>query len=181
MYTRLTNDTSEEGYMGLLEAAKGALAGLQLAVRRVKFSVDGEWYVGVVNQAADEIAKKHGSSFSIAELQYLRALLTTIALLPDAPDGEGFIRETEALNVRAVQSAPSSQPSASQAAAPVPALSLGQKETVLKKFKDEMWLVEPQDDEGLVGIGVRSFLELHELLLGLDLPDGTRAAWEKFL
>lgn len=42
--------------------------------------------------------------------------ITTIALLPDAPDGEGFIRETEALNVRAVQPAPSSQPSASQPA-----------------------------------------------------------------
>ena len=27
----------------------------------------------------------------------------------------------------------------------------------------------------------RSFLELHEFLLSLDLPDATRAAWERFL
>ena len=28
---------------------------------------------------------------------------------------------------------------------------------------------------------VRSFLELKEFLLSLDLPEDTRAAWEKFL
>ncbi len=28
---------------------------------------------------------------------------------------------------------------------------------------------------------VRSFLELKEFLLSLELPDDTRAAWEKFL
>lgn len=27
----------------------------------------------------------------------------------------------------------------------------------------------------------RSFLELHEFLLSLDLPQETRAAWERFL
>lgn len=179
LYTRLTNDTSEEGYLAMVAACNASLGFLQLSIRRLKFSIDKEWYVGVVNQVGDEVSKKHGTRYSIAEVQYLRALIVSIALLPDAEDGEGFIRTTEALHVQPLQTQAAESQSASQAKE----LSLGltAKEAALDKFKEDMWLINPDGDDGLIGIGVRAFLELHELLLSLDLPDATREAWEKFL
>ena len=38
-------------------------------------------------------------------------------------------------------------------------LSLGQKEAALCKFMDDQWLLHPDDDTGLVGIGVRSLAD----------------------
>ena len=39
----------------------------------------------------------------------------------------------------------------------------------------------PMADRRLPDAQVRAFLELKDLLLGLDLPPETRRAWERFL
>lgn len=38
-------------------------------------------------------------------------------------------------------------------------LGLTAKEAALDKFKEDMWLINPDGDDGLIGIGVRSNLK----------------------
>jgi DNA-binding IclR family transcriptional regulator len=74
-----------------------------------------------------------------------------------------------------------SQDAQAAAAAAVKKLSKADRERTLHSLVTEGWLQHSSSRSGHFCIGPRSFLELPDLLLGLEVPEATRVAWEDFL
>ncbi|KAK9835346.1 hypothetical protein WJX81_004008 [Elliptochloris bilobata] len=168
--------TSDAGYLELLADANRSLASMHLELRRLKYLFDNEWYLALVNKLADDVAKAGGSGHTFPQIQLLRNVLEEIATDPDAQDGKGSIGSTQALYLDFMQTQATQSAAVSKAK-----LTMADKRALMDSFIKDGWLICTPGGAGRYSIGPRSFLELHEFLLSLDLPQDTRAAWQCFL
>ncbi|EIE23274.1 hypothetical protein COCSUDRAFT_63630 [Coccomyxa subellipsoidea C-169] len=146
--------------------------------------LDGKWYIAVINKLPDEVSKTLGSSLSLAQVQFLKTVLEAIAMDQDAEDGVGSVGAVQASNLNFTQTQAFQATQAeggSQASSQQLKLSMVEKEALLPRLVEEHWLAPSPHRMGYYSIGVRSFLELKDYLLSLELPEETRTAWEKFL
>lgn len=109
--------------------------------------------------------------------------LAAIAADPTAEAGVGVASSIALLNMDlshpiAGQEASEAQ---QQAATQAKKLSKADKSKFLDQMVSEGWLQHSRTRSGYFCIGPRSFMELSDLLLSLEVPDATRAAWEDFL
>lgn len=110
--------------------------------------------------------------------------LAAIAADPTAQAGVGSASSIHLLNMDLSQPVPGqevTQDAQAAAAAAVKKLSKADKERTLNTLVAEGWLQHSSSRSGYFCIGPRSFLELPDLLLGLEVPEATRTAWENFL
>ncbi len=47
--------------------------------------LDGKWYIAVINKLPDEVSKTLGSSFSLAQVQFLKTVVRSTHLLCNVP------------------------------------------------------------------------------------------------
>ncbi|KAK9835740.1 hypothetical protein WJX74_007128 [Apatococcus lobatus] len=178
MFHRILGSNPGIGFGEFIGALNLSMEFLQLQLRQIKCPGDSQTYVGFVNKAADEPAKA-GTRLSITQNNYFRALLESIASREDAEGGPGYISSMEALNTSISQPSQASQAAGTQVRASK--LTLQEKNDTLDTLVNQGWLAHaPQSSNGYT-IGPRSFLELQEFLLSLDLPDATRRAWQDVL
>ncbi|KAK9867771.1 hypothetical protein WJX84_003766 [Apatococcus fuscideae] len=168
------------GFGEFLAALNLHLEFLQLQLRQIRSPSDNAGYVGFVNKAADEPSKS-GTRLSIPQNNFFRALLESIAGREVSEDGPGYITSIEALNTSLSQPSQASQAAASTQQPKGAKLTMQEKNDTLDLLVSQGWLAHaPQSSNGYT-IGPRSFLELQEFLLSLDLPDATRQAWQDVL
>ena len=169
-----------------------ALAFVGMAMRRFRFPGDKRVYLGVANTRADEMSKM-SNRLDQKQMVLFRAVLEAVAC---DPGGEGLdeaaalIAAGNALSERADAEVALTQgggsPGVSQSQGPgqsqaahkaVKSLTMADKLATLRTLVADQWLWN--DVEGRYAVGPRTFLELGEFLLELDLPDHVRAHWER--
>ncbi|KAK9823728.1 hypothetical protein WJX72_004966 [[Myrmecia] bisecta] len=181
LYKQLLKTQDDSGYELLVADINASLTLVQLQLRRLKFQLDDVWYVGLVNLVSDDVSKQAGTQLTHEQLNFYRTIIEAIALLPDAEEGKGEISSTQILNLSpGSQATQASQAEGSQQAVGKK-LTMAQKQETLLQLVKEGWLWHMPGRAGYYSIGVRTFLEMPEYLMALELPDETRAAWEKFL
>ncbi|KAK9903368.1 hypothetical protein WJX75_003930 [Coccomyxa subellipsoidea] len=184
LYKNLMQSKNDTGYLNLVGEIDKEISFCNFRLGRLIFPLDSKWYIAVINKMPDEVAKTLGSSFTLAQVHFLKTVLEAIAMDADAEDGIGSVGavQTSNLNFSQTQTFQATQGTGgSQAASQQLKLSMVEKEALLPRLVEEHWLAPNPDRMGYYSIGVRSFLELKDYLLSLELPDETRAAWERFL
>lgn len=116
-------------------------------------------------------------------LLFACAQLAAIAADPTAQAGVGSASSIALLNMDLAQPIAGQEATEAQQAAAAQAkkLTKADKERLLGQLVAEGWLQHSSRRSGYFCIGPRSFMELPELLLSMELPDATKAAWEDFL
>lgn len=106
--------------------------------------------------------------------------LAAIAADPNAEGGVGSASSIALLNMDVSQPIAGQEVTEAQQAAAAQArkMSKSDRQALLDQLVSEGWL---QTRSGYYYIGPRSFMELSDLLLLLEMPDATKAAWEDFL
>lgn len=112
-----------------------------------------------------------------------RAQLAAIAADPTAQAGVGCASSIALLNMDLSQPIAGQEATEAQQAAAAQAkkLTKDNKQQLLAQLVTDGWLQHSSTRSGYICIGPRSFMELPELLLSLDMPDATKQAWEDFL
>lgn len=140
---------------------------LQLEVRAGRNQYDGKLYYGLVNKLGNEQAKL-GTRYSHAQIAFFKAVLE--AIVSDT-SLKGEISGIQALNLQLeIQN---EQQQRGETATQVPVmgamnLTLAQKEKTLEELAHDHWLSHTPD--GMVVLGVRSFLELWNVFKNYDVP-----------
>ncbi|XP_031490137.1 uncharacterized protein LOC116257483 [Nymphaea colorata] len=141
------------------------LAYVQFELRGCRNQYDGEVYYGIVNTIADEQSKL-GTNYSVPQIAFFKAVIEAILHESGA---EGTISHISSLNVRLENKArQSSQAGSSQAPSSFRQFSLSQKEKTLYDLIRDGWLCSTEN--GNVGIGIRSFLDLRSWFRCNDIP-----------
>ncbi|BDA50261.1 hypothetical protein COCOBI_15-3900 [Coccomyxa sp. Obi] len=184
LYKNLMQTKSDAGFLHLVGDVDKEISFCNFRLGRLLFPVDGRWYIAVINKMPDEVSKTIGSSFSLAQIHFLKTVLEAIAMETDVEDGVGSIGSVTAsnLNFSQTQALQATQAElGSQGASQQLRLSVSEKDALLPRLVEEHWLATDPNNIGRYCIGVRSFLELKDYLLSLELPEDTRTAWERFL
>ncbi|CAN6443189.1 unnamed protein product [Victoria cruziana] len=138
------------------------LAYIQFELRGCRNQYDGDVYYGIVNTIADEQSKL-GTNYSIPQIAFFKAVIEAILLESGA---EGTISHISSLNVRLENKA--RQGDGSQVPSSFRQFSLSQKEKTLHDLIRDGWLCSVEN--GNVGIGIKSFLDLRSWLRCNDIP-----------
>eukprot|EP00878_Enallax_costatus_P022109 GHUV01023444.1.p1 GENE.GHUV01023444.1~~GHUV01023444.1.p1 ORF type:complete len:154 (+),score=44.24 GHUV01023444.1:1172-1633(+) len=135
-------------------------------------------------QFADDPSKT-ATHYKDGPKEYLRHVLQAIACDPDATDGVGSASSLVLLNMDLSRPAGNQDPDAQTVQAALAAarkLTKSEKEAMLRQFVTDGWLRHHPGLSGHYCIGVRSFVELSEMLLdSFELPDATKEAWQNIL
>lgn len=158
-------DVSEGSFHKCIGRINEGLDFVQLEARAGRNQYDGEIYYGVVNKVADEHAKL-GTQYSLPQIAFFKAVIE--AILQDQ-SGKGQILNIEALNIRLdTQVKQESQGDPGQVPLAFKQFSMAQKDKTLEDLVKNRWLCATE--EGKIGLGIRSFLELRSLFKNLDVP-----------
>ncbi|KAF8067280.1 RPS10 [Scenedesmus sp. PABB004] len=192
---QLTGRRSVSELHGVIAEQNGAMDGLSLQVRVLRYPVDGHTYVGIANTVVDEPSKL-ASHYSPGQREFFKHALAAIAADAGADAGVGAASSAALLNLDlsrphgdagadggddAGSSAAAAAAAAAASTAAARKLTKTEKEAVLRQLADDGWLAVCPSRPGHYCIGVRSFMELGELLLSFELPETTREAWAEFL
>lgn len=109
--------------------------------------------------------------------------LAAIAADPTAEGGVGSASSIALLNIDVTQPLSGHEATEAQKAAAAQAKKMTKtdRQKLLDQLCAEGWLQHSSSRSGYYCIGPRSFMELADLLLSLDMPEETKAAWEDFL
>ena len=109
--------------------------------------------------------------------------LAAIASDSTAQAGVGSASSIALLNMDLTQPIAGQEATEAQQAAAAQAkkLTKGDKERLLGQLVAEGWLQYSSTRSGYFCIGPRSFMELPDLLLSMEMPDTTKEAWENFM
>lgn len=160
-------ENAGEGFGKFVTAINKEMNFVQMELRAGRNQYDGLLYYGLVNKLGNEQAKL-GTRYSHAQIAFFKAVLESII---SDPSSDGRISCIQALNLRievqneqqatADASTPSTQTSMVN-------LTLAQREKALTEFAQDRWLSRSED--GMVTLGVRSFLELWNVFKNYDVP-----------
>mmetsp|Transcript_8706 Transcript_8706/g.20995 ORF Transcript_8706/g.20995 Transcript_8706/m.20995 type:complete len:212 (-) Transcript_8706:1250-1885(-) len=170
----------QQDYTAFLSAINRELDFVKFEIRTVSDMFDGTKWVGFVNKIMDTPSRSEStwpSSYSLEQLKFFKAIIEELAQDDTSDDpGRPYISSVKAVNAGLTQSqaASSSQQTARQ-------LSVQAKEDTLRRLAEDKWLDHHPQHDGHYCIGVRTFMELREYLLSLELPERTREAWERVL
>lgn len=188
VYQELSGAADDSGFADFLADCNANLAMLEFQIRRILFPATNTWYVALVNLSADEPSKMLTHKYSIAEVAYFRSLVEAIAMSEDSGvDGVPHIKATEALNLdvdlpTGTEAAGMTQASqASQASQARRQLSMEAKQKALLQLTEAAWMARSPTRKGYGIIGPRTFMALGTWLMSMDLPEKTRAAWQKLM
>lgn len=148
-------------YLGKINSE---LCYVQLELRACQNQYDGLVYYGVVNNVPDEQSKL-GTKYTVPQIAFYRGIVE--AIIQDAEAG-GFIYNTAALNVKLEAQVLGATDSQSQIPPAFKNFSLSQKEKALNQLVKDQWLCSTP--EGMIGIGVRSFLDLRSWFRINEVP-----------
>lgn len=140
---------------------------LQLEVRAGRNQYDGKLYYGLVNKLGNDQAKL-GTRYSHAQIAFFKAVLE--AIVSDT-SLNGEISGIQALNLQLETQNEQQSPGETGTQLRVMGavnLSLAQKEKTLEELAHDHWLSLTPD--GMVTLGVRSFLELWNVFKNYDVP-----------
>lgn len=188
-FEQLTGHRNEEDFRALLAEQNREMDTLGLQLRSMRYLPDNQTYVGIINTMSDEPSKL-ATHYSIGQREYFKHVLEAIAVDPDAQAGVGSASGMQLLNMdlsrRAAAGAQQQEDEAADAAqaaavAALRKLTKGEKEQTLKQLVADGWLRHSTARSGHYCIGVRSFLELSDMLLEFDLPAATKQAWENII
>ncbi|KAL5580062.1 hypothetical protein UlMin_012504 [Ulmus minor] len=143
-----------------------ALSYVQFELRCCRHQYDGHVYYGVVNNISNEQSKL-GTKYSAPQIAFYKAILD--AILQD-PAAQGSISNIAALNLRLENQVLTVTNSESQGG-DIPALrnfTITQKEKTLEELVRDQWLSSTPG--GIVGLGIRSFLDLRSWFRSNDVP-----------
>ncbi len=154
-------DFDERAYQEYWRVINKELDFVGLGLRRTKYRHDGRLYVGIVNKVADDAAKAAGSQLTSNELSMFRLIVEEINT--NCPDGE--LPAMQAINVRLPdeleEGATQAQQTQFMHTQHVANMGSSAKEAALLKMEAEGWIA---NDDGIVTLGVRTYLELEDLL-----------------
>eukprot|EP00250_Pteridium_aquilinum_P006747 c16599_g1_i1 orf=149-1057(+) len=140
---------------------------LQMEVRAGRNQYDGKLYYGLVNKLGNEQAKL-GTRYNHAQIAFFKAVLE--AIVSDT-SLKGEISGIQALNLRLEmqnEQQPSGETSTQTPSMGAMNLTLAQKEKTLEELAHDHWLSHTPD--GMVALGIRSFLELWNVFKNYDVP-----------
>lgn len=109
--------------------------------------------------------------------------LAQIAADPTAVGGVGAAPSMVLLNMDVSQPIAGQEATEAQQAAAAQAKKITKtdRQQLLMQLVNEGWLQHSSTRAGYFCIGPRTFMELPDLLLSLEMPEDTRVAWENFL
>lgn len=183
---RLVPDPRGEAFNTILEQANKDLIPLNFKIRGILNPVDHVKYIGFVNTHVDD-SSKSGSRLKHEQREFFKAALERIAMDYHATHGHCSASEIDLLNLdlRSSSTQATQDPGPSTQLTPggnrVVKLSKADRLKTLKELVGEGWLAPDPHHAGHYCVGVRSFLELSEYLLSLDISEETRAAWHEIL
>ncbi|KAH7415835.1 hypothetical protein KP509_14G062900 [Ceratopteris richardii] len=137
---------------------------LQLEVRAGRNQYNGKLYYGLINKLGNEQAKL-GTHYSHAQITFFKSVLEVIV---SDSSLKGEISVIQALNLRLEGKNEQQSQGETSTQVPTMALTLAQKEKTLEELVHDRWLVQTAD--GMVHLGVRSFLELWNIFKNYDVP-----------
>ncbi|CAN4089741.1 unnamed protein product [Withania somnifera] len=125
------------------------LAFVQFELRACRNQYDGNVHYGVVNNVSDE-QSKFGTKYSVPQIAFYKGIIE--AIVQDAA-AQGFISTIDALNIRLENQH----------------LGISQclKEKTLEELARDHWL---SLNDGKIGLGVRSFLDLRSWFRSNEVP-----------
>jgi len=174
---RILNSNDDASYDGMLCDINQDISFASFQIKTVKFPVDQQKYIGFINTEADEPSKM-GTHLTIPQREFFKAAIERMATAePDDGKPYGSVSETMLLNLDLAG------PSSTQAAGPSTQaaggsrLSKQARQSTLMELLTAGWLASSPDKNGYYCIGVRSFLELGDYLLSLEVPEEVRSAW----
>ncbi|KAG2442587.1 hypothetical protein HXX76_002672 [Chlamydomonas incerta] len=165
--------------MPVLSKIQKDLQWLDMNIERIKLPVNDEWYLCAVNKEPDEASKQMGGAFTIAQMDYFRAVVDKIGSQP--PEGDELIAEVNSIILKNVEPAPATgaaagaaggsggaagEPgtqAAAAARAPKPKMLVSEREDTLRKLTNHGWLFMARD--GYYTLGPRTLTELKELVM----------------
>ncbi|XP_023872014.1 uncharacterized protein LOC111984627 isoform X2 [Quercus suber] len=161
--------THKQAFDEYLLKINKALSYVQCELRGFRNQYDGRVYYGVVNTVSDEQSKL-GTKYSVPQIAFYKAIIE--AIVQDAT-AQGSISNIQALNLRLENQVLTSTGSQSQCdptkvPPAVKNFSLSQKEKTLDELVRDQWLNRTPD--GIIGLGVRSFLDLRSYFRNNDIP-----------
>ncbi|KAJ7518146.1 hypothetical protein O6H91_21G057600 [Diphasiastrum complanatum] len=155
---------NEGTYFDFLGALNKELDFVQMEVRACRNQHNGSTFYGLINKLGSEEAKL-GTRYSHSQITFFRAIMEAIV---QGPSGNAKISSIEALNLRVeLQSQQQSDGVTSQSPAGSK-LTMAQKEKTLTDLIADKWL--SHTDDGLISLGIRTFLELRNVFKNLDIP-----------
>jgi hypothetical protein len=185
IYEELSGAPDSTRFTDFLADCNANLAILEFSIRRVLFPATNTWFVALVNDTADESSKMLTAKYSIAEVAYFRSLVETLAASEECDiDGVPHIKATDALNLdvdlpTGTEAVGMTQ--ASQASQARRQLSMDAKQSALGRLTEDGWMARSTTRKGFGIIGPRTFMALGSWLMGMDVPERTRDAWEKLV
>ncbi|XP_044467481.1 uncharacterized protein LOC123197305 isoform X2 [Mangifera indica] len=165
------------------------LSSCQFELRGCRNQYDGHVFYGVVNNVADEHSKL-GTRYSIPQIAFYKGIVSLVvnsyslkqiiafthvgfqieAIAQDVM-AQGSISNIDALNIRLENQVLSGMGSQLQNGVHVPSafrnFTMSQKEKTLDDLVQDKWL--NYIDDGKIGLGVRSFLDLRSWFRSLDI------------
>ncbi|GLC44433.1 Non-structural maintenance of chromosomes element 1 [Pleodorina starrii] len=168
MVRRLAQRRDDSAYKDVLAKLQKDTHFLGLAIERIKFPWNDEWYVCVVDKEKDEAAKQMGAKYNPDEVQYFRSVVEALCEAQPQEEG-GLLAAVSQIALKTLdvqrQGQQASQAAGSQAAAKARKLSQMDKEAALKAFAQDGWLHQPQ--QGYYTLGPRALGELKDWILSL--------------
>ncbi|KAI5063918.1 hypothetical protein GOP47_0020588 [Adiantum capillus-veneris] len=137
---------------------------LQLEVRAGRNQYNGKLYYGLVNKLGNEQAKL-GTRYSHAQIAFFKAVLE--AIVSDS-SMKGEISGIQALNLGLEIQNEQQPPGETGTQVAAMTLTLAQKEKTLEELAHDHWL--SLTTNGMVTLGIRSFLELWNIFKNYDVP-----------
>ncbi|XP_051120387.1 uncharacterized protein LOC127244099 [Andrographis paniculata] len=152
-----------------LRKINAELAYVQLELRACRNQYNGEVYYGVINNVSDDQSKL-GTKYTVPQIAFYKGIIE--AIIQDE-EARGCISNNNALYIRLEAQVTGEGGSLSQAdSAQVPPairnFSMSQKEKTLEQLVKDQWLCSLED--GKIGIGVRSFLDLRSWFRTNEVP-----------
>ncbi|KAL6764464.1 Non-structural maintenance of chromosomes element 1 [Haematococcus lacustris] len=196
---KMKEGANDDVYHQLLVEVNNSLAFAHLQVRTVLNPVDRIRYVGLINKTADELSKV-ATQYKIEERNYFKHVVEHIATssnyVADQPSAP-CASERELHNMDLSAAALATQPGSPHAAGPsgsqnpcsptaatttrLNRFSKADRVETLKRLIADNWLAPAVNQPHHVCLGARTFLELSEFLLSLELSQETRNAWQQVL
>eukprot|EP00879_Flechtneria_rotunda_P021175 GHRR01022307.1.p1 GENE.GHRR01022307.1~~GHRR01022307.1.p1 ORF type:complete len:234 (+),score=72.64 GHRR01022307.1:180-881(+) len=182
-FQQLTGSASIDAMKAMISDQNTAMGSLSMQIRTFKYPVDKQMYIGLINLLADE-PSKNATKFSHGQREFFKHVLQAIAADPAAEGGVGSASGVQLLNLDLSQPVGLEDLESETVQAAIAAakkLTKTEKEQTLRQLCSEGWLRHNPTHSGYYYIGVRSFLELGDLLLSFDLPEATSEAWNSIL
>lgn len=173
---QITGRSDGETYARLISHIGADLAHLKMQVKTFTHFNTRDKYVGLLNTVEDGAAKS-STPYSYTQLQFFYHVVEAIAMDDSAVNGAASMSSIAALNLDTSGPSQLSQlPAGTQGSTKMSSAS--HRQETLKRLVHDQWLMEI---DGRYAIGPRTFLELKEHLLAMQLPEETSRAWNQAL